>query len=149
MKVQATTRGTKLVINKLESMAELSTFLGATRGKVGTNVSYAGFVNDGTKPHLITPRNAQALFWPTAPHPVNEVHHPGYRGSHFIQAAQTEARDEVVTALWVGFEARNNDTRTESRLVLLAALDALLRKAREKVNVKTGNLRDSLHTEVI
>src|SRR5579871_5492968 len=39
--------------------------------------SYAPFVEFGTKPHTIVAKNAQALYWPGADHPVRKVNHPG------------------------------------------------------------------------
>src|SRR6202162_108876 len=39
--------------------------------------SYAPFVEFGTKPHTIYPKDKKALFWPGASHPVAKVNHPG------------------------------------------------------------------------
>src|ERR1700719_525659 len=39
--------------------------------------SYAPFVEFGTKPHVILPKDKKALYWPGASHPVAKVNHPG------------------------------------------------------------------------
>src|ERR1700724_2628805 len=39
--------------------------------------SYAPYVEFGTKPHVILPKNKKALYWPGAAHPVASVNHPG------------------------------------------------------------------------
>jgi hypothetical protein len=45
--------------------------------KVSNTASYADVIEFGSRPHVIEPRNAQALFWPGARHPVKKVNHPG------------------------------------------------------------------------
>lgn len=49
------------------------------RAEVGTNVIYAAIHQLGgrTSPRVIKPKNAKALFWPGAKHPVKSVQHPG------------------------------------------------------------------------
>ena len=54
---------------------------------VGTNVSYAADVEYGTAPHVITPKNRKALYWPGAAHPVAKVNHPGTRPRPFMRPA--------------------------------------------------------------
>lgn len=54
---------------------------------VGTNVSYAADVEYGTAPHVITPKNKRALYWPGAAHPVAKVNHPGTRPRPFMRPA--------------------------------------------------------------
>lgn len=54
---------------------------------VGTNVSYAWDVENGTEPHDIFPKDKQALYWPGAAHPVAVVHHPGTRAQPFMRPA--------------------------------------------------------------
>ena len=55
--------------------------------EVGTNVEYAAFVEFGTPPHVITARNARALYWKGAAHPVRSVRHPGNRPYPFLRPA--------------------------------------------------------------
>lgn len=57
---------------------------GGDRGVVGTNLNYARAVNDGSKPHIIRPKTAKALFWKGALHPVRSVNHPGNRPNDFV-----------------------------------------------------------------
>ena len=52
---------------------------------IQTPAEYALYVNEGTRPHVIEPVSAQALYWPGADHPVKRVNHPGTQGQHFIE----------------------------------------------------------------
>jgi phage gpG-like protein len=51
----------------------------ATRDSVtvGSDRPYAAAHQFGSKPYVITPKTAKALFWPGAGHPVKSVNHPG------------------------------------------------------------------------
>lgn len=57
--------------------------------KVGTDVPYALYVNEGTKPHEIKAKNAPFLvfFWPKVGHVVyfKRVWHPGTRPYKFLE----------------------------------------------------------------
>lgn len=65
--------------------------------------SYAPFVEFGTKPHIIMPKTAKALYWPGADHPVRSVHHPGTKPNAFmeriVQAAQPDINAQFGAAL--------------------------------------------------
>ena len=50
---------------------------GNVLGRIGSTDKKAPWFEFGTKPHVIKPRNAQALFWKGARHPVKLVFHPG------------------------------------------------------------------------
>jgi phage gpG-like protein len=71
-----------------------------TRGlfvRVGTNVEYALYVEMGTRPHEIRPRNARALRWKDAGAPggyrfATVVNHPGTRARPFLRPALAAAR---------------------------------------------------------
>ncbi len=54
---------------------------------------HALFVNVGTRPHVIRPKDKKALRWVVGNRFVfaKEVHHPGYRGDAYMIAAATEA----------------------------------------------------------
>lgn len=54
---------------------------------------HALFVNFGTKPHKIFPKNKKALRWAGggAFHFAKFVNHPGYRGDNYMQAAADAA----------------------------------------------------------
>lgn len=74
--------------------------LGARIGPRG--VSYAKFVHDGTRPHLILPRVKKALYWPGADHPVRRVNHPGTPPNPFAertkQGEQGRVKEEYMRA---------------------------------------------------
>lgn len=57
------------------------------RIRITADVEYASFVELGTDPHLILPKNKAALFWPGADYPVAVVHHPGSRAYPFLKPA--------------------------------------------------------------
>lgn len=57
------------------------------RAIIQPNVKYAIFVHEGTKPHVIKPRNKKALYWKGAEHPVKKVNHPGSRPNPFMERA--------------------------------------------------------------
>lgn len=69
---------------------------------IGTNVNYAADVENGTAPHRIYPRRAQALYWPGAAHPVAYVNHPGTRAQPFlgpaVAMAEVYLREELARA---------------------------------------------------
>jgi len=58
-----------------------------SKAVIGTNVEYGPVVELGSRPHLIEPVNAKALWWPEAPHPVKIVHHPGTRPQPYLRPA--------------------------------------------------------------
>jgi hypothetical protein len=66
----------------------------AERGRVGTNLSYARYVQDGTRPHVIRAKRAKALSWPGASHPVRSVKHPGTKANPFIDRGVARSKSE-------------------------------------------------------
>lgn len=60
--------------------------------KVGSDVEYAGFVNDGTAPHVIRPRTKQVLRFRVGGRIVyaKVVNHPGTRANPFLDRALRE-----------------------------------------------------------
>lgn len=56
---------------------------------VGSDVEYAAAVNDGTRPHIIRPKNAKALRFRVGGRIVyaRVVHHPGTRARPFLDRA--------------------------------------------------------------
>ena len=60
---------------------------------------HALFVNFGTKPHRIYPKNKKALRWASggAFHFAKWVAHPGYRGDNYMQAAADAAIAQFAT----------------------------------------------------
>lgn len=65
---------------------------GGDRGVIGTNLSYARAVNDGSRPHIIKPKRAKALFWQGARHPIKVVNHPGTRANDFVGRTRDRLR---------------------------------------------------------
>lgn len=66
---------------------------GGDRGVIGTNAPYARPVHDGSRPHIIKPTKAKALFWKGALHPVKSVRHPGNRPNPFFIRTRDRLRD--------------------------------------------------------
>ncbi len=61
--------------------------------RVGSrDVNYATDVEMGTAPHVITPRNKKALYWPGADHPVAKVNHPGTQPQPYLRPALLQRR---------------------------------------------------------
>ena len=56
-------------------------------GEVKVNEKYGLFIEEGTDPFTIEPRNKKALFWPGADHPVKSVRHPGIKAKPFFAPA--------------------------------------------------------------
>ena len=72
---------------------ERRSFLGfRTRWTIGSDVEYAPMVNDGTRPHLIRPKNAKALRFKMGGRTVfaKVVKHPGTRARPFLDRALRE-----------------------------------------------------------
>lgn len=55
--------------------------------RVGSNLDRAIWMEEGTRPHVIRPKNAKALFWPGAEHPWALVNHPGTMAQPFLRPA--------------------------------------------------------------
>ncbi|MGW1949038.1 hypothetical protein ACWCRC_32540 [Streptomyces sp. NPDC001940] len=51
------------------------------------DVEYWMTVEFGSAPHVITPSNKKALYWPGARHPVARVNHPGTPVQPFLRPA--------------------------------------------------------------
>jgi hypothetical protein len=59
--------------------------------------SYARFVEFGTAPHRIAPKDRQALYWPGADHPVRSVLHPGTRPNPYMERIVDASTDDINT----------------------------------------------------
>jgi hypothetical protein len=57
--------------------------------------SYAPYVEFGTAPHTILPKDKKALFWPGAAHPVRSVNHPGTKPNQFMERIVSESQGEI------------------------------------------------------
>lgn len=69
-------------------------------GGVISMPEYGKFVEFGTIPHIIRPKNKKALYWKGAKHPVKAAHHPGTRPQPFIRnAIGTQLRQIIIKNL--------------------------------------------------
>jgi HK97 gp10 family phage protein len=75
-------------------MAETET---SVTGTVGTNVSYARFVHDGTAPHVIEAKSAPALhfFMGGAEVFARRVNHPGTKPRPFLTSTLAEREAQI------------------------------------------------------
>lgn len=71
-------RGLKLVRTRIRGNAAVQ--LVATDWK-------SAILEHGTRPHVIEPKNKQALNWPGGRHPVARVNHPGTPAYHILRRA--------------------------------------------------------------
>lgn len=60
-----------------------------------SRVPYMDFVIDGTRPHDIVPKRAQALSWPGGSHPVKRVRHPGTKSNPFVDRAADKMMGDI------------------------------------------------------
>lgn len=78
--------------------------------EVGPSVAHGVFVEYGTgvfseapgakrQPIVIRPRNAQALFWPGAAHPVMQVIQQGHPPKPFLRPAFDEGKGDALAAM--------------------------------------------------
>ncbi len=58
-------------------------------------VKYAPFVEYGSKPHVILPKNKKALYWPGAAHPVSRINHPGSRANPYMERILANAQSDI------------------------------------------------------
>ena len=48
-------------------------------------VKYGAFLEEGTPPHIIRPKNKKTLYWKGAAHPVKQVNHPGTKAYPILE----------------------------------------------------------------
>jgi hypothetical protein len=58
-------------------------------------VEYGEILEEGSKPHVIKPKNKKALYWKGAAHPVKEVHHPGTKGFKTIETTLERNKERI------------------------------------------------------
>lgn len=88
----------------LEQSVDTAFLHGGMTGRVFLNTRrapYGPFVHEGTPPHIIRPKNRQALRWVAGADFVfsRKVHHPGYRGDPFLYNA-LDAMDEEIDRIF-------------------------------------------------
>ncbi|AWZ48376.1 hypothetical protein C3495_05880 [Clostridiaceae bacterium 14S0207] len=59
-------------------------------------VDYGEILEEGSKPHVITPKNGKALYWKGAAHPVREVHHPGTKGFNTLGNTLENNKERII-----------------------------------------------------
>lgn len=59
---------------------------------IAHGVDYGQILEEGSKPHEITPKNGKYLYWKGAAHPVKKVNHPGTKGFKTIETVLEENR---------------------------------------------------------
>lgn len=62
-------------------------------------VEYGEILEEGSKPHVITPKNGKALYWKGAAHPVKKVNHPGTKGFKTIENTLEGSREMIKTVV--------------------------------------------------
>ena len=62
---------------------------------VTVDEKYGEYIEKGTRPHLITPKNKQALFWKGALNPYKSVKHPGTRANPFFKPGVEESSNYI------------------------------------------------------
>lgn len=62
-------------------------------------VDYGEILEEGSKPHIITPKNGKALYWKGASHPVRIVHHPGTEGFNTFEKTLEENKSNVINKI--------------------------------------------------
>jgi len=136
----------KQAINKVKR-----DFSDAPEKVVGTNVEYAIHIEFGTRPHRITPDDAEVLRFEAGGEEVfaMEVQHPGNDPKPFLRPAVNDARRNPK-----GFIRKNTSTaldRLDSAEDVVEALAlAVERRTKEIITEKglidTGTLRASIRT---
>lgn len=123
---------------------------GLSDGKatVGTNLSYAKPVHDGSPPHIIRARRGKALYWKGARHPVRSVRHPGTKGTKFLSNALVAEQGNVRADLEAGALDVVEGRASSLRPALTKAGYRVQRAGQTNVRVRSGTLRRSLRTEV-
>lgn len=70
---------------------------------ISHGVRYGRYLEQGTEPHTILPKNKKALYWAGAEHPVKKVNHPGTKKHPAIVPAAEEgikALKQELDILW-------------------------------------------------
>lgn len=64
-----------------------------------SNLKYAKWVEDGTRPHIIRPKKGKALYWQGASRPVKFVRHPGGKAKPYLVPALEKEKDNFIRNL--------------------------------------------------
>ena len=66
---------------------------------LGHGVLYGKFLEEGTAPHIIRPKNKKALYWSGAAHPVKMVNHPGTKPRPLLEDTLRKNKDKLIRAI--------------------------------------------------
>lgn len=78
----------------------IATKVKATEGEVHTsNLKYAIYVEEGTRPHVIKAKKKKYLYWEGAKHPVRQVKHPGSKEKPYLVPAFNKETPEFIKRL--------------------------------------------------
>lgn len=66
--------------------------------------SYAPYVEFGTAPHVILPKDKKALYWPGAAHPVSKVNHPGTKPNQFLERIIAVSQSEIDSTFLIALD---------------------------------------------
>lgn len=59
-------------------------------------VNYGEYLEEGTPPHVIEPKNGKALYWNGAAHPVRKVNHPGTKGDPLLERTIEQNKQKLL-----------------------------------------------------
>jgi hypothetical protein len=112
---------------------------------VRVDVPYVKYIISGTRPHMIYPVRARALFWPGARHPVASVRHPGTQANDFVGRTVRESIPDVAEAIGRGLaravsQGNANYLGQSER----ASVDLVRMRLAANAPVRTGYLRSKI-----
>lgn len=128
----------------LQNLASALRDLRGIRASVGSNVSYAEIIHKGSRPHVILPRNKQALFWKGARHPVRRVQHPGTKPNQFMITVFRGMHAEIVESVGRGLGLAIEFPDLHGAAGLGQVMDKLEQALKDAAPVRTGKFRNSL-----
>ncbi len=96
--------GLTTTIERLAGLSLAAQVFGSSSQTIRSDDPVVRYVEEGTRAHDIYPRNAQALFWPGAAHPVMHVHHPGTKANRFMERGLDAARAPVEAMVAARFD---------------------------------------------
>lgn len=152
LEVSVTVQNGPEVMARLQNLANAARVFGNSRAEVGTQDPVGRYVVEGTRAHIIAPRDKKALFWEGARHPVREVHHPGTKANPFMQRAADKAGPEIERVVADQLEVTASGGGGNYTQIMQSAGKALLKAVQDAAPVgpdtptrKGGSLRQSLY----
>lgn len=140
------------VAARLQDLANAARVFGNSRAEVGTEDPVGRYVVEGTRAHVIAPRDKKALFWAGARHPVREVHHPGTKANPFMQKAADKAGVEIDRMIVDRLEVTSSGGGGNYTQIMESAGKMLLKAVQDAAPIgpdtptrRGGSLRQSLY----